>query len=227
MNPDAEITVEARVGHERHIEEDGIDETARLFDPCRRERGLLLHRGMLSMVRSDFAQETPIRRAISAYSARKTGKYRVDQLDKRLLDIVQENAELTSEALSALVPLSPSAVQRRLARLKKDGVISRTVALVDPKAVGRVLTILVEIEIQTEHRQGLDQFQRWLQGADEVQSGWYVTGSSDYVLLVSVKDLEEYNQFIERLMTENPIVRRYTSLVVLRTVKSGFKIKVD
>ncbi len=216
MNPDAEITVEARVGHERHIEEDGIDETARLFDPCRRERGLLLHRGMLSMVRSDFAQETPIRRVISAYSGRKTGKYRVDQLDKRLLDIVQENAELTSEALSALVPLSPSAVQRRLARLKKDGVISR-----------RVLTILVEIEIQTEHRQGLDQFQRWLQGADEVQSGWYVTGSSDYVLLVSVKDLEEYNQFIERLMTENPIVRRYTSLVVLRTVKSGFKIKVD
>ena len=60
-----------------------------------------------------------------------------------------------------------------------------------------------------------------------MQSGWYVTGSSDYVLLVSVKDLEEYNQFIERLMSDNPIVRRYTSLVVLRTVKSGFKIKVD
>lgn len=151
----------------------------------------------------------------------------MDQLDKQLLDIVQENADLTSEALSTLVRLSPSAVQRRMARLKKDGVISRTIALVDPKAVGRALTILVEIEIQTEHRQGLEQFQRWLLGADEVQSGWYVTGSSDYVLLVRVKDLEEYNNFIELLMSENPIVRRYTSLVVLRTVKSGFKIKVD
>ena len=150
----------------------------------------------------------------------------MDQLDKRLLDIVQDNADLTSEALSALVPLSPSAVQRRMARLKKEGVISRTVALVDPKAVGRSLTILVEIEIQTEHRQSLEQFQRWLQGADEVQSGWYVTGSTDYVLLVTVRDLEEYNQFIEVLMSENPIVRRYTSLVVLRTVKSGFKIKI-
>lgn len=150
----------------------------------------------------------------------------MDQLDRRILDIVQDNADLTSEALSELVHLSPSAVQRRLARLKKDGVISRTVAMVDPKAVGRTLTILVEIEIQTEHRQGLDQFQRWLQAADEVQSGWYVTGSTDYVLLVTVCDLEEYNQFIEVLMSENPIVRRYTSLVVLRTVKSGFKIKI-
>jgi Lrp/AsnC family transcriptional regulator, leucine-responsive regulatory protein len=154
------------------------------------------------------------------------GIFRVDQLDRRILDIVQDNADLTSEALSELVNLSPSAVQRRLARLKKDGVISRTVAMVDPKAVGRTLTILVEIEIQTEHRQGLDQFQRWLQAADEVQSGWYVTGSTDYVLLVTVRDLEEYNQFIEVLMSENPIVRRYTSLVVLRTVKSGFKIKI-
>ncbi len=150
----------------------------------------------------------------------------MDQLDRRILDIVQDNADLTSEALSELVHLSPSAVQRRIARLKKDGVISRTVAMVDPKAVGRTLTILVEIEIQTEHRQGLDQFQRWLQAADEVQSGWYVTGSTDYVLLVTVRDLEEYNQFIEVLMSENPIVRRYTSLVVLRTVKSGFKIKI-
>jgi hypothetical protein len=67
MNPDAEITVEARVGHERHVEEDGIDETARLFDPCRRERGLFLHGGMLSMVRSGFAQEAPMWRAKSAY----------------------------------------------------------------------------------------------------------------------------------------------------------------
>ena len=151
----------------------------------------------------------------------------MDQIDKRILDIVQDDADLTSEALSERVNLSPSAVQRRLTRLRKEGVIERTVALVDPKAVGRTLTILVEIEIQTEHRHGLEQFQRWIQAADEVQSGWYVTGASDYVLLVSVRDLEEYNQFIEVLMTENPIVRRYTSLVVLRKVKSGFKVKID
>lgn len=151
----------------------------------------------------------------------------MDEPDRRILDIIQNDADLTSEELSARVNLSPSAVQRRLARLKKEGMIARTVALVDPKAVGRPLTILVEIEIQTEHRHGLDQFQRWLQGADEVQSGWYVTGSSDYVLLVNVRDLDDYNQFIEMLMADNPIVRRYTSLVVLRTVKSGMKVKVD
>jgi Lrp/AsnC family leucine-responsive transcriptional regulator len=151
----------------------------------------------------------------------------VDHIDKRLLDIVQDNADLTSEALSEQINLSPSAVQRRLTRLKKDGIIERTVALVDAKAAGRPLSILVEIEIQTEHRQGLDRFQKWIQRADEVQSGWYVTGSSDYVLLVAVRDLEDYNQFIETLMADNPIVRRYTSLVVLRKVKSGFKVKID
>lgn len=182
---------------------------------------------MLERRGAGIAQIAEPGRMFPALSFGYEGKFSVDQLDRRILEIVQDDADVTSEALSAMVNLSPSAVQRRLARLKKDGVISRTVALVDPKAVGRTLTILVEIEIQTEHRHGLDQFQRWLQGADEVQSGWYVTGSTDYVLLISVRDLDEYNQFIETLMAENPLVRRYTSLVVLRTVKSGLKIKVD
>ena len=74
---------------------------------------------------------------------------------------MQDNADLTSEALSELVNLSPSAVQRRLARLKKDGVISRTVAMVDPKAVGRTLTLRAhDLLVVTGRETSGDAYQR-------------------------------------------------------------------
>nr|WP_281412131.1 Lrp/AsnC family transcriptional regulator [Rhizobium sp. BK060] len=111
--------------------------------------------------------------------------------------------------------------------MKQDGIIERIVAVVSPKAVDRTLSVLVELEIQNEHRHTLQQLQRWLDRAPEVQSCWYVTGDMDYVLLVAVRNLEEYNNFIERLMSEQQaLVRKYKSLIALKTVKHGLGLPV-
>jgi Lrp/AsnC family transcriptional regulator, leucine-responsive regulatory protein len=96
------------------------------------------------------------------------------------------------------------------------------------KATGRTLSNLVEVEIQNEHRHTLEQFQRWLARASEVQSCWYVTGDVDFVLLVSVRDLEEYNAFIDRLMDEQQaLVRKYKSLIALKTVKHSLELPIS
>jgi len=125
------------------------------------------------------------------------------------------------------VGLSASAVQRRMSRLKRDGVIERVVALVEPRSLGRTVTVLVEVEIDNERRHALEAFQRWVVEVPEVQSCWYVTGDTDYVLLVCTRDLDGYNAFIERLMTEQPVVRKYKSLIALKTVKRGLKVATD
>jgi len=148
----------------------------------------------------------------------------LDSLDLRILDLVQENAEMPGEAIASAVGLSASAVQRRISRLKREGVIEKIVALVEPRSVGRTVTVLVEVEIENERRSALEAFKRWVVEAPEVQSCWYVTGDADYVLLVSTRDLDGYNAFIERLMTEQPVVRKYKSLIALRTVKRGLKV---
>jgi Lrp/AsnC family transcriptional regulator, leucine-responsive regulatory protein len=152
----------------------------------------------------------------------------VDNLDRTILSILQENADVPGKAIAEAVGLSTSAVERRIGKLKQDGVIEKIVAVVSPKAAGRPLSVLVELEIQNEHRHTLEQFQRWVDRAPEVQSCWYVTGDVDYVLLVAVRDLEEYNAFIDRLMNEQQaLVRKYKSLIALKTVKHGLAVSVD
>lgn len=141
--------------------------------------------------------------------------------------MLQENADIPGKAIADAVGLSTSAVERRIGRLKQDGVIEKIVAVVGPKAVDRSLSILVELEIQNEHRHTLEQFQRWVNRTPEVQSCWYVTGDMDFVLLVAVRNLEEYNAFIERLMSEQQaLVRKYKSLITLKTVKHGLGLSV-
>ncbi|WP_345894300.1 Lrp/AsnC family transcriptional regulator [Lichenifustis flavocetrariae] len=149
----------------------------------------------------------------------------MDETDRTILAMLQQNADIPGKAVADAVNLSVSAVERRISKLKQDGIIERIVAVVSPKAVDRTLSVLVELEIQNEHRHTLEQFQRWLSRAPEVQSCWYVTGDMDYVLLVAVRNLEEYNAFIERLMSEqHALVRKYKSLIALKTVKHSLEL---
>lgn len=151
----------------------------------------------------------------------------MDDIDRTILSILQENADIPGKAIADAVNLSPSAVERRIGKLKKEGVIERIVAVVNPKAVDRTLSVLVELEIQNEYRHTLQQLKQWLSRAPEIQSCWYVTGDIDYVLLVAVRNLEEYNDFIDRLMTEqHATVRKYKSLIALKTIKQGLSLPV-
>lgn len=151
----------------------------------------------------------------------------MDEIDRKILTLLQRNADLPGKTVAEKINLSPSSVERRIAKLKRDGVIDRIVAVVDRGAVGRNLSVLVELEIQNEHRHSIEQFRRWIENAPEVQSCWYVTGDMDFVLLVVVRDLDEYNEFIERLMTEQQaLVRKYKSLIALKTFKHGLDISL-
>ncbi len=146
----------------------------------------------------------------------------MDSVDHHILSILQDNADQPGKTIAEAVGLSTSAVERRIGKLKREGIIEKIVAVVSPTAVDRTLSVLVELEIKNEHRHTLEQFDRWLSRAPEVQSCWYVTGEMDYVLLVAVRDLAEYNAFIERLMSDqNTLVRKYRSLIALKTVKRG------
>jgi Lrp/AsnC family leucine-responsive transcriptional regulator len=152
----------------------------------------------------------------------------MDAIDRAILSILQKNADIPGKLIADTVNLSVSAVERRISKLKQDGMIEKIIAVVSPKAVDRNLSILVELEIQNEYRHTLEQFQRWLDRAPEIQSCWYVTGDVDFVLLVAVRNLDEYNAFIDRLMTEQQaLVRKYKSLIALKTVKHGLELSVD
>ncbi|MGY4167698.1 Lrp/AsnC family transcriptional regulator [Bradyrhizobium sp. USDA 4529] len=150
----------------------------------------------------------------------------LDRIDARLLDLVQRNNRLTSENLGALVGLSASAVQRRLKRLRSERVIEGDVSIISPKAVGRNVTVLVLISFERGRIDIVDRFKRTICKMSAVMSAFYVTGQTDFVLLVTAKNMEEYEHFTRCLVHENPDVKRFESMVVLDRVKAGFTLPI-
>ncbi|WP_028349873.1 Lrp/AsnC family transcriptional regulator [Bradyrhizobium murdochi] len=148
----------------------------------------------------------------------------LDRIDARLLDLVQRNNRLTSEELGAKVGLSASGVQRRLKRLRSQRVIEGDVSIVSPKAIGRNVSLLVLISFERDRTDIVDRFKQTIRKMPEVMSGFYVTGQTDFVLLVTANSMEEYEQFTRLLVDENPDIKRFESMVVLDRVKAGFTL---
>jgi Lrp/AsnC family transcriptional regulator, leucine-responsive regulatory protein len=150
----------------------------------------------------------------------------LDRLDRQLLNLIQEDSAQTTEQLAATVPLSPSAIQRRLRRMREQGVISREIAVVDARKVGRSTSFVVSIQVERERPELLGELRRWLVGQEHVQQAFYVTGEADFVLVICAPDTETYDALMARLVSENPNVKRFTTNVALRVVKRGLTIPV-
>lgn len=148
----------------------------------------------------------------------------LDRIDARLLDLVQRNNRLSSEELGAKVGLSASGIQRRLKRLRSEGVIEADVSIISPKAVGRNVSALILISFERARADIVDRFKRTICKMPEVMSGFYVTGPADFLLLVTANSMEEYEQFTRRLVNESPDIKRFETMVVLDRVKAGFTL---
>lgn len=150
----------------------------------------------------------------------------MDNLDLKLLDLIQVNSRLTADQLSEHVCLSSSACQRRLKRLRKDGVIESEVAIISPAKVGRRLTMIVEVTLERERPDIIDKFKKLMINTPEVQQCYYVTGSVDLIVILTVQDIEDYDDFSKRFFFEDSNIRRFNTLVVTDRIKTGFYVPV-
>lgn len=150
----------------------------------------------------------------------------LDRIDAHLLDLVQHNNRLASEQLSAKVGLSASGVQRRLKRLRSEGVIEADVSIIRPIAVGRNVTALVLITFDRGRADIVDRFKQAMRKMTDVMSAFYVAGQADFVLLVTANDIEGYEDFTRRLVGEHPNIMRIEGMIVLDRVKAGFTLPI-
>ncbi len=151
----------------------------------------------------------------------------MDRLDLRLLELVQRDNRLTADELSESVGLSPSACQRRLKRLREDGVIVADVSIVAPEALGRRLTMIVQVTLERERPDLIDTFKRSMIATPEVMQCFYVTGDADFVMILTVKDMKDYEVFTKRFFIENPNIQRFNTIVVMDWVKAGLQVPVS
>jgi Lrp/AsnC family transcriptional regulator, leucine-responsive regulatory protein len=144
----------------------------------------------------------------------------LDRFDLQLLDLVQRDDARTADSLAGDVPLSPSAIARRLRRLRGDGWIARTIALLSPRLTKGRLRALVFIQL-SEHAdlQGKAALEKRLLAADEVQFCYEVAGPHDFVALFDCGTMAEFNDSAEALLASSPTVHRYQTHFVKREVK--------
>ncbi len=150
----------------------------------------------------------------------------LDDFDRRLLNLVQNDSGQTAEHLAESVGLSASAVQRRLRRLRETGVIVRETAIVDPKCIDNPLSFIVALQVERERPEMLSQLRAWLEAQDHIQQAFYVTGEADFMLVVTASDMQAYDALMARLMADNRNVKRFTTHVALAIVKRGLAIPV-
>lgn len=151
----------------------------------------------------------------------------LDKLDRRILAIVQKDVRRPAELIGAEIGLSASAVQRRMTRLRDGGVITAEVAVIDPRSVGRPMTLIVEVEVERERPELLASLKQWIATEAMIQEAWYVTGAGDYVLIIVARDVDDFEALMQRMVAENANVRRYQTRVALGTIKRGTLVPVE
>lgn len=150
----------------------------------------------------------------------------LDRIDRQLLNLVQQDATQTAEQMAQVVALSPSAIQRRLRRLREQGVIVRDVSVVDPAYLGTPTLFLASVRIERDRPEYVAHFRKWIDEQEQVQEAFYVTGDADFVLIVTAPNAESYDALMSRMQTENPNVKRFTTNVTLNTIKRGLALPV-
>jgi len=144
----------------------------------------------------------------------------LDRFDLLLLNLVQRDDSRTADQLAERVPLSPSAIARRLRRLRGEGWIARTIALLSTRLTERRLRALVFIEL-AEHAdlRGKTALQQRLRSADEVQFCYETTGDCDLLAMIDCASMSDFNALCDSVLTADPTVRRYETSFVKREVK--------
>jgi DNA-binding Lrp family transcriptional regulator len=150
----------------------------------------------------------------------------LDDIDLRLLDLLQDNAGLSNQDLAAAAHVSPATALRRVRRLTESGVIERRIALLSAAPLGAGLQALVEVQLDRQGAEHLDAFEALAVAERAVQQCWRVSPGPDFLLVLWVADMAAYDALVQRLFTQHANVRNVKSFFAVKRAKFAPRIDV-
>lgn len=150
----------------------------------------------------------------------------MDQIDRKLLNLMQHDASRTNADMADEVGLSPSTCLRRVQRLRKSGVIDRIVAILNPAKAGRAIKALVTVELKLHGEQHMRRFLETAIAEPAVSHAYAVTGQTDVVLMLRLRYMEEFDALCDRLFRDQNNVARFFTMIVIRTAKEETAIRL-
>ena len=144
----------------------------------------------------------------------------LDAYDRRILELLQADASLSSAQIAERVGLSQSPCWRRIQRLKEEGVIRGQVTLLDRKKVGLNTQIFAEVKLNAHGRTNFTEFTEAICGFEEVLECYVLMGSVDFLLRIVTSDIEAYERFFFEKLSNVPGIQEVNSIVALSEIKS-------
>ena len=152
---------------------------------------------------------------------------KLDRTDRRILDVLQHEGDISNVQLAERVNLSPAPCLRRVAALKKAGVIQRTVAILDPLKLGFQLLVFVSVKLVKGGNRPAEEFFNAVSAWTEVLACYAVTGDMDYLLKVQVADLQSYNRFMSDKLLRQTGVIDVRSSIAIEQLKESSALPLD
>jgi Lrp/AsnC family leucine-responsive transcriptional regulator len=150
--------------------------------------------------------------------------YAIDAIDKKILDVLQENGRITNLHLSNLIGLSPAPTLERVRKLEKAKVLKSYHAEVDASKLGYDLNVTIQVTLARQIENAMQKFTSQIQQIDEVIECVQVTGDFDYLLRVIVKDVRGLDVLINEKISHIEVIGQLKTNVILSTIKSSKKI---
>lgn len=153
---------------------------------------------------------------------------KLDTTDLKILDELQRDGSLSNVELARRVHLSPSPCLARVKALQEAGIIVRYVALANAAALGLGLNVFISISLKSQDKAALNAFEQRIGEHDEVMECYLMTGDSDYLIRVAVKDIAALERFIIDQLTPMPGIDKIRSSFALKQVsyKTALPLKI-
>ena len=144
----------------------------------------------------------------------------LDEYERRILHVLQQDASLSIAAIAEAVGLSATPCYRRIDRLEKAGVIKRRVALVDREKVGLNAHVFAHVKLNAHGRAHLDEFTEAIRGFPEVLECYVLMGAVDFMLKIVARDIKAYERFFFDTLSHLPGIQEINSTVALSEIKA-------
>lgn len=153
--------------------------------------------------------------------------HKIDDVDRRILEVLQRDASVSNAELANRVGLSASPCWRRVQRLERDGLIRARVALLDAAKLGLGITVFESVKLSSHGRQALPQFEAAIREYPEVLECYTVTGEVDFILRILTRDMQSYERFLRDHLLQMPEVAEVHSTIALTQVKYTTAMPLD
>ncbi|MDC5704992.1 Lrp/AsnC family transcriptional regulator [Vibrio europaeus] len=151
----------------------------------------------------------------------------IDRIDRKILSALQKNNRIANVELAEEVGLSPPACLKRVKRLRAGKVIVGDVSIINPSLAGNKMTLIVSVEMERDRGDIYSVFRQSIEKAPEVTQCYQITGGYDFLLIVSVSDIQAYERFIERVLHQDRNIRKFQTSVSTKTVKFSTQVNVE